>query len=143
MGSAYVGQDNCPFCRIFAGTEPATIVASLDKGNALVIVPKNPVVEGHVLVVPRVHVSDFMDNVVVAGETMAYASLHAARQRSGDWNLITSKGPAATQTVMHLHIHLIPRVHGDGLMLPWTNQKALDLTPDPGLSEPIESPKEN
>jgi histidine triad (HIT) family protein len=35
-------------------------------------------------------------------------------------NLITSKGSAATQTVFHLHVHLVPRQVDDGLPLPWT-----------------------
>jgi hypothetical protein len=39
------------------------------------------------------------------------------------FNLITSVGAAATQTVRHLHIHLIPRREGDALALPWTGQQ--------------------
>jgi histidine triad (HIT) family protein len=42
----------------------------------------------------------------------------------GDANLITSVGSAATQTVFHLHVHVVPRRAGDGLALPWTSQKA-------------------
>jgi histidine triad (HIT) family protein len=41
----------------------------------------------------------------------------------GDMNIISSKGPAATQTVFHLHLHLVPRTAGDCLALPWTNQE--------------------
>lgn len=37
-----------------------------------------------------------------------------------DFNLITSAGAAATQTVAHLHVHYVPRRTGDGLGLPWT-----------------------
>ena len=38
-------------------------------------------------------------------------------------NLITSIGAAATQTVFHLHVHVVPRHEGDGLLLPWSNQE--------------------
>lgn len=38
-------------------------------------------------------------------------------------NLITSRGGAATQTVFHLHVHVVPREAGDGLALPWTPQQ--------------------
>ncbi|MFE7574704.1 HIT family protein [Streptomyces sp. NPDC057521] len=37
----------------------------------------------------------------------------------GSYNLITSKGRAATQSVTHLHLHLAPRRNGDSLALPW------------------------
>jgi hypothetical protein len=37
-------------------------------------------------------------------------------------NLITSVGADATQSVRHLHIHVVPRREGDGLMLPWSGQ---------------------
>jgi hypothetical protein len=46
----------------------------------------------------------------------------AKRHGVGDCNLIASRGPAATQTVPHLHLHLVPRLEGDGLPLPWTGQ---------------------
>lgn len=38
-------------------------------------------------------------------------------------NFITSAGPAATQSVFHLHVHLVPRFEDDGLILPWTGQR--------------------
>jgi diadenosine tetraphosphate (Ap4A) HIT family hydrolase len=41
--------------------------------------------------------------------------------------MITSAGPAATQTIKHLHVHYVPRHAGDGLSLPWTNQNAEPL----------------
>ncbi|CAL9324879.1 HIT family protein [Streptomyces sp. SudanB91_2054] len=37
-------------------------------------------------------------------------------------NLITSKGEAATQSVFHFHVHVVPRQEGDGRPLPWTAQ---------------------
>jgi histidine triad (HIT) family protein len=37
-----------------------------------------------------------------------------------DYNLITSGGREATQTVMHAHVHYVPRRRGDGLKLPWS-----------------------
>lgn len=38
-------------------------------------------------------------------------------------NIITSRGSAATQTVYHLHLHVVPRREGDGLGLPWTDRQ--------------------
>lgn len=47
----------------------------------------------------------------------------AARAGTGACNLIASRGPEATQSVYHLHLHLIPRLKHDGLALPWTGQE--------------------
>lgn len=93
-----------------------------DHGDVMVFEPLNPVVQGHLLVVPKAHVSDFAENKQISSRTMEVAAEIAAHL-GGDYNLITSKGKAATQSVMHLHIHLIPRKQGDGIHLPWTGQK--------------------
>lgn len=112
----------CPFCDIVAGEAPAT---SIYRGkNTVVIVPLNPVTPGHLLVIPRTHVTNFTSTPTVTADVMRDAALfgRAMREECDGVNLITSAGEAATQTVMHLHVHLVPRRHGDGLTLPWTNQ---------------------
>jgi len=106
----------CPFCDILAGNAPGELVAQWPEAVALV--PLNPVTPGHVLIVPRVHVPDFTTNPNVSAATMAAAAEYATSATT-DLNLITSRGPAATQTVHHLHLHLVPRHHGDALPLPW------------------------
>ncbi len=104
----------CVFCRIIAGNEPATIVRRWR--SAVAIVPLEPVVAGHLLVIPRRHVRDFTVDPMVS----AVAMHCAAELATPDANLITSAGTAATQTVAHLHLHIVPRRPGDGLALPWT-----------------------
>jgi histidine triad (HIT) family protein len=108
-------QPPCPFCEIVAGRAPAKIVEEWPE--ALAIAPLNPVVEGHVLVLPRMHVRDFVDHPVVSAATMRCAAELVAGM--GSYNLITSKGRPATQSVFHLHLHLVPRAENDGLALPW------------------------
>jgi histidine triad (HIT) family protein len=108
----------CPFCLIIAGRAPAQQVIGWD--DAIAIVPLNPVTPGHLLVIPTVHVRDAGEVPDVTARTMLRAA-ELAHER-GDANLITSIGPAATQTVRHLHIHYVPRSYGDGLTLPWTTQ---------------------
>lgn len=105
----------CIFCEIIAGRAPATVVREWD--DAIAFVPIEPVVEGHTLVIPKTHVSDFGKNPEVTGATMR----RAAELASGDqpMNIITSRGREATQSVFHLHLHLVPRRAGDGLALPW------------------------
>jgi len=103
---------------VFCDTEKIKSTV-IDYGNCLVFEPLNPVVKGHLLVIPKVHTRSFTDNADISGEVMRVASL-VAGERGGDYNLITSKGKSATQSVNHLHIHLVPRAENDGLMLPWS-----------------------
>ena len=105
----------CPFCEIVAGRAPATIVR--DWPETIAIVPLNPVVEGHTLVIPKAHVADFTTSAYTSAITMHCAAELA--RHSGPMNLITSKGREATQSVFHLHLHLVPRAENDGLALPW------------------------
>jgi histidine triad (HIT) family protein len=112
----------CPFCAIVAGEAPATIVHEWP--YALAIVPLEPVTEGHTLVLPKAHTEDFTTST----DGLLWAMVGAAklaRKMGGDVNLITSRGPAATQSVFHLHMHLVPRREGDGLALPWTAGQAV------------------
>ena|SRR5579859_4864841 len=105
---------DCVFCRIVAGTEPATIVRRWT--DAIAIVPLSPVVGGHTLVIPHEHVQDALDAPYVTAQVM----LRVASIAAPPCNIITSVGAEATQTVFHLHVHVIPRHPGDGLALPWT-----------------------
>lgn len=114
---------DCVFCRILAGTEPATFAYTYPETVA--ILPRHPVTEGHLLVIPREHVTDAAAYPYVTGLTFQRAAEIAAN-RGGQFNLITSCGSDATQTVFHLHVHIVPRRAGDGLALPWTGQKKGD-----------------
>jgi len=113
-------MDGCVFCQIVAGEAPAEIVR--EWGDALAFVPLGPVTDGHVLVIPKVHVKDVSVDPQVSGAVMARASELAADLPAA--NVITSMGEAATQTVFHLHLHVIFRRFGDGLALPWDPQSA-------------------
>jgi histidine triad (HIT) family protein len=106
---------DCVFCGIAAGTEPATIVREWTESVAFV--PRNPVCAGHVLVIPREHVIDAIERPFVTAVTMMNAVQLASEYSSS--NILTSVGVPATQSVFHLHIHVVPRFVGDQLMLPW------------------------
>lgn len=101
---------SCPFCDMFSNSDK----------DIIDIEPLNPIVEGHRIIIPREHVKDFSDDVEVTGRVMKYAA--ELGKKIGEVNLITSKGVNATQSVFHLHVHLVPRKEGDGLSLPWTGQ---------------------
>lgn len=99
----------CPFCR--QGTD-----------EVYTLVPLNPVTTGHLLVIPRKHVSDFSEDPETTAKVMRYAAEIVKEHGLQNVNLITSKGTDATQSVFHFHVHIVPRSRGDGLKLPWTGQ---------------------
>jgi histidine triad (HIT) family protein len=105
---------DCPFCqRIEIGDHLGHM------NNCVWFEPLKPVTPGHMLFVPRVHIPTADSDPMIAGRVFETAATWA-NQRAIDFNLITSSGPAATQTIRHLHIHYVPRRSGDGLHLPWT-----------------------
>jgi len=111
----------CVFCD-YRG--PSEVMAELD--NSYIIDPINPVVQGHRLVVSKAHLRDALHNASLTALTMKDAVRFAQGQGYGrdslNVNFITSVGTAATQTVEHLHIHIVPRRENDGIHLPWTEQ---------------------
>lgn len=109
---------DCPFCERIANND-----VEQDYTSVVRFEPLNPVTPGHMLFVPAWHVEHPHPEGVRAA--MGYASSYA-KSRGEDFNLITSSGAAATQTVSHLHVHYVPRREGDGLALPWTNQQKED-----------------
>ncbi|MCP3801282.1 HIT domain-containing protein [Allokutzneria sp. A3M-2-11 16] len=111
-----MSMENCVFCSIVAGRAPATVLAEWE--DAIAIRPHGGVNDGHVLVLPRVHVQDAGTDPDVTAAVMRRAAELMARLPAA--NLITSKGADATQTVFHLHVHVVPREAEDGLALPWT-----------------------
>lgn len=113
----------CIFCDIVAGRAKAEWILHPDTWHdAVAFVPLNPVTEGHCLVVPKVHVKDFAASPEVFASTAKRAGeLMQWTQRP--MNIITSRGKEATQSVFHLHLHLVPRAEDDGLALPWYSGK--------------------
>ncbi|MDH6700919.1 HIT family protein [Streptomyces griseoviridis] len=105
----------CPFCDIVAGRAEARVVRRWP--DSLAIVPLGAVTPGHLLVIPKRHVADVGTDPLVSATTMARAAELAAEFDA--CNIITSRGEPATQTVFHLHLHVLPRRDEDGLALPW------------------------
>ncbi|MEU5878777.1 HIT family protein [Spirillospora sp. NPDC047279] len=109
-------MDECPFCLIAAGRSETEPVYADD--HTVSFVPLRPAAPGHLLVIPRTHVADLWD---LDGETSHHLTdsvlrvAHAVRRalRPDGLNVINSSGRAASQTVFHLHVHLVPRWEDD------------------------------
>ena len=102
----------CPFCEL-----PPTGLAEL---SPLVVAFRDahPVAPGHTLVIPRRHVATFFDAspeehvALLAGVLETKRALDAELHPDG-YNVGFNAGAAAGQTVMHAHVHVIPRFAGD------------------------------
>lgn len=96
-------------------------------GKLIVISPLSPVTPGHVLVISADHTPSAAEDTgdhdayQVAADLM-YIAAQWVRNHDIQANIITSIGPDATQTVMHTHVHVVPRRPDDGLVLPWSFQ---------------------
>jgi len=101
---------NCPFC------QPEEVI--LENELAFVIYDRFPVSPGHMLVITRRHVSDLFDSTPAERQAVndlleEAKALLDRRYHPDGYNVGVNCGEAAGQTIMHLHIHLIPRYRGD------------------------------
>jgi diadenosine tetraphosphate (Ap4A) HIT family hydrolase len=103
---------DCPFCQV----PEARVIES--NSHALAIADAFPVSPGHTLIIPRRHVASFFE--LTGAEVLAiHELLGDLRLRLDDslhppgYNVGINVGTAAGQTVMHAHVHLIPRYRGD------------------------------
>lgn len=108
----------CTFCQIVRGTAPSSQVHADDSVVAFMDI--QPVNEGHVLIVPRVHAAclDELDPDTGAHMFRVAMVLSQALRRSAirceGIDLFLADGEAAGQEVLHVHLHVIPRYQGDG-----------------------------
>jgi histidine triad (HIT) family protein len=117
-----MGDPDCIFCKIVAGELPAMVVDEDDRTIAFMDI--SPATRGHALVIPRehaadVHAIDSEDLAAVAVAAQRLAGKMRERLAADGINLLSSSGADAWQTVLHLHMHVIPRYAGDPLKLPW------------------------
>lgn len=114
--------ESCVFCAIINDGAPVTDLRRHGRG-VVSFVPLSPVTEGHRVFVPTTHIERISEDFsLAAGLVAEYAAAHGAHLGC-DFNLIINSGPNATQTIPHIHWHVVPRRKGDGLALPWTGQQ--------------------
>ncbi|GAA3654071.1 HIT family protein [Nocardioides ginsengisoli] len=107
---------DCVFCTIIAGGAEADVV--LDEPDLLAFLDRRPVFKGHVLLVPRDHIATLPD--LPAGQRDGF--LAAAQRLSsavvdglGAQGSFVAMNNVVSQSVPHLHLHVVPRTKGDGL----------------------------
>ncbi len=108
--------DSCIFCRILEGKEEGTFVYRNSKASAFLDI--HPLFEGHTLVIPNDHFVDISD---VGEDTLAevmkvaqiVSNLMIKNLHAEGINIMHSTGRPAGQTILHFHVHVLPRRTGD------------------------------
>jgi len=113
---------DCIFCKIVAGEIPCFNLYEND--DTLAFMDINPANEGHVLVIPKEHFPDVhtVSDAAISSTIITAKRIAAAVEKTlnpDGLNLIQCNGPAAAQSVMHFHMHVLPRREGDELKLNW------------------------
>ncbi|MET7803694.1 HIT family protein [Micromonospora chersina] len=106
----------CVFCGIVAGEVPAFRVA--DEADGVAFLDTRPVFKGHVLVVPRTHLVTLADLPAEAlpGYFRLVQRLAVAVEAGlGSGGTFVAMNNKVSQSVPHLHTHVVPRTRGDGL----------------------------
>jgi len=106
----------CSFCRIRDGDLPVHLV--LDEADVLAFLDHRPVFPGHVLLLPRDHVETLMDLPAELDGPLMDASKRLARaviEATGAEGTFVATNNRVSQSVPHLHVHVVPRTRGDGL----------------------------
>ena len=113
---AYRAAVDCLFCAIVAGERAAPRV--METSDVVAFLDHRPVFKGHVLVVTRRHVeqlTDLPDALVVPLLTATRVLAGAVREALGAQGSFVAMNNVVSQSVPHLHIHVVPRTKGDGL----------------------------
>ncbi|GMQ77303.1 MAG: HIT family protein [Gammaproteobacteria bacterium] len=113
---------DCIFCKIIAGEIPCFKLYESD--DTLAFMDINPANEGHALVIPKEHSADIhaVSDAAISSTVITAKKVAAAIEKTlnpDGMNLLQCNGPAAAQSVMHFHMHVLPRRHGDDLKLNW------------------------
>lgn len=113
---------DCIFCKIANGEIPSTQVYADE--DFCVVFDISPANKGHLLILPKAHAANVCElPAQTAAKVLPLAARLGAAQKEAlladGFNLVVNTGEAAGQTVMHFHMHVIPRYEGDAEMITW------------------------
>ncbi len=121
----------CIFCKIINHEIPASVI--YEDEDVCAILDISQVTAGHTLVMPKEHVENILDcppvllsKIMSVAQTLSKDILF--KMNANGINVLTNAKPAAGQSVMHFHVHILPRYdENDGLILKFQTNPAPDL----------------
>lgn len=117
---------SCIFCKIINKEIPSSVVYETD--TVLAILDLSQANQGHTLVMPKVHFANLLEVTPDVMKDLAEATLKVATAinqalKPDGLNILNNCNEAAGQTVMHMHIHIIPRFKDDLLKIDLPNNQ--------------------
>ncbi len=126
-------MDHCIFCDLIHGAGEVSVC--YEDSDTIAFMDVQPVNAGHLLVVPREHYESLLDIPAELGHRLfqvAHDLAATVRQvtHCEGMNIVVNSGAAAGQDVFHYHVHVIPRMQGDGfeVALPFAGSAMPDRT---------------
>ncbi len=115
-------MSDCIFCKIAGGEIPSNTIYEDD--DFRVILDNGPATKGHALVLPKKHYQDLFEipeeTVAAAAKVAKKVAVNLKDKLACDGlNLVQNNGSVAGQTVMHFHLHIIPRYENDEQHILW------------------------
>lgn len=119
-------KQGCLFCNIANGVMESSTV--FENSEFRVILDKFPGAKGHTLIMPKEHIENIYElDAEKAGKMFALATVVAKAikkvTKCEGLNILQNNGACSGQTVLHIHLHLIPRFENDGIRFGWETQK--------------------
>ncbi len=115
-------KDDCIFCKIANGNIPS--YSLYEDNDFKVILDIEPSSLGHALIIPKNHAANIfeLDDEILSKSLIIAKkvgnSIKSVLKCSG-MNILQNNGETAGQTILHYHIHLIPRYDNDSVVLSW------------------------
>lgn len=115
-------KDDCIFCKLANGVIPTNSI--YEDEDFKVILDMGPATKGHALILPKEHADNLYELPdETAAKIMPLAKKLALSMKeklnTDGLNVVQNNGEVAGQTVMHYHLHLIPRYQNDGQRILW------------------------
>lgn len=126
-------MEQCIFCKIAAGEIPSSTVYEDDYFKA--ILDLSPATKGHTIIIPKKHMKDITElEEEYASRILAVAAKIGMAMKNGlgctGFNVVQNNGESAGQTVMHYHMHVIPRYDGGEEIVTWPQHETTDKDRD-------------
>lgn len=126
-------KDDCIFCKLANGDIPTRSIYEDEEFN--VILDVAPATKGHALILPKNHAAnlyELLDETAAKTLVLAKKLITSMTEKLNcqGFNVVQNNGETAGQTVLHFHMHLIPRYEGDGQNMLWEPQTFSDETLD-------------